>query len=1284
MTFTEPVVDAPSNVAAEAMPVEKDLELQRQEVHPSLNIQHGLELWERVREYDARAAAEASATKEELLPVLTRNQKQKLKVQHVLATQPHKPRPRALEISCFNSTVYLAAIYAYNYYVKRRELWDDLTNLQGCFQGSWLFVGDFNCILGAHEKRGRRPPPPLSCEDFLNWTNANVLHHLPTLGSFFTWSNGRFGMENVALRLDRAVCNEAWVNFWHQSTCFALVRHQSDHHPLLLSLVFSSVQHANPFKFFKGWTSHVDCRNLVTEVWSKEVRGRGMLRLQAKLRNVKNSFKAWNRNVFGDVDRQVRLAVDEVNRIQLLIDTEGFSDTLYLQDLEAQMLLTNALNVQEQFWKEKARNQHFIHGDRNTAYFHRVSKIRAATNSISLLQDGDNILSEPSDIELHILSYFQGIFSMDNNCGQNTLVDEIIPALVTKEDNQMLMHFPLSYEIKAAVFALNADGAPGPDGFGGHFYQTFWDVVGSDVVQSVQAFFLHGLVPPNINSSMIVLIPKIQGARAMGDYRPIALANFQFKIITKILADRLACITSRIISVEQRGFVRDRNISDCVIIASEAINSLDKRQYGGNIAIKVDISIAFDILDWNFLIDVLNNFGFSTTFLNWILAILHSARLSILINGNAVGFFSCTLGVRQGDPLSPLLFCLVEEVLSRAISISSTRGRLTNISYCRGSFIPTHVLYADDIMIFCTGLKSNIRELLRIFQRYSKVSGQVINNAKNRFYTGAMSGTRTHMIASLLGFSVGTVPFQYLGCTIFQGKPKAIHFRGIIDKIKNKLATWKGRILSIMGRVQLVKSIIHGMLVYSFHVYLWPRRLLRLLDSWLKNFIWSGDVHTRKVCTVAWKVLCRPWNEGRLDIKPTRLINEALILKLSWDLLATDSQWSNLLKWRYFSNGTPSSRYFKSSVWSGIKEFIGTVLVNSLWIVGNGDSINFWTDNWLGAPLVELLNLDKEFHGHLIGKHSEAIINGALLLPTTIAASGDIQARMDSIVLPSSPLPDLFVWQHSSDGSLSSKHAFAFLCPRATLVPWAEVIWSAAIPPSVSFLYWRIHHGKMPTDDNIRTRGCIVVSVCSLCLQDYETIEHLFLSCAFASCLWDWIGSRLNHFVDASSFDSLMSCRPASCSSQVADIFLAAILHTLHSIWWARNAIHFSAFQPLLHSAKVRIHSSIALSGSTSKGKCMTSDYSFLDSFMVPHHNRRTKDMLLVLWKAPSSPWLKVNTDGSVLGGHAACGGIFRDYLGTFRGAFCCNIGIQSVFYSEVLGFIIAIEFAACKGWRHM
>ncbi|KEH15675.1 endonuclease/exonuclease/phosphatase family protein, partial [Medicago truncatula] len=157
----------------------------------------------------------------------------------------------ALEISCHQSTVYVAAVYASTFYLKRRQLWAELTNLQGCFQGPWLFIGDFNAVLGAHEKRRRRPPPPLSCIDFMNWSNANLLHHLPTLGAFYTWSNGRLGSDNVALRLDRAICNEEWVNFWRSSSCSALVRHQSDHHPLLMSMDFCTSQRSGKFSFGK-------------------------------------------------------------------------------------------------------------------------------------------------------------------------------------------------------------------------------------------------------------------------------------------------------------------------------------------------------------------------------------------------------------------------------------------------------------------------------------------------------------------------------------------------------------------------------------------------------------------------------------------------------------------------------------------------------------------------------------------------------------------------------------------------------------------------------------------------------------------------------------------------------------------------------------------------------------------------------------------------------------------------------------------------------------------------
>jgi len=266
----------------------------------------------------------------------------------------------ALEISCYQSSVYVAAVYANTFYLKRRQLWADLTTLQGRFQGPWLFIGDFNAVLGAHEKRGRQPPPPLSCMDFTNWSNANLLHHLPTLEAYFTLSNGRLGSDNVALRLDRAICNADWVNFWCSSTCSALVRHQSDHHPLLMSMDFCTSKRSGTFKFFKTWTDHEDCRRIVAENWSKNTRGQGMARLQAKLKHRKQVFQHWNRTVFGDVDRKVRMAVDEVNQIQKIIDTDGFSDQLYVQELEAHLILTKALHYQDELWREKARDKNIF------------------------------------------------------------------------------------------------------------------------------------------------------------------------------------------------------------------------------------------------------------------------------------------------------------------------------------------------------------------------------------------------------------------------------------------------------------------------------------------------------------------------------------------------------------------------------------------------------------------------------------------------------------------------------------------------------------------------------------------------------------------------------------------------------------------------------------------------------------------------------------------------------------------------------------------------------------
>lgn len=157
----------------------------------------------------------------------------------------------------------------------------------------------------------------------------------------------------------------------------------------------------------------------------------------------------------------------------------------------------------------------------------------------------------------------------------------------------MLTNIPTLDEVKAVVFSLNGEGVPGPDGFNGYFYQFFRDVVAEDVFNSVHQFFSDGWILPNLNSNLVVLILKVLGADTVENFRPIALANFQFKIITKVLADRLANLVPKIISEHQRGFIKGRSIGDCISVVSEAINLLDNRAFGGNLALKFDLKNAF-------------------------------------------------------------------------------------------------------------------------------------------------------------------------------------------------------------------------------------------------------------------------------------------------------------------------------------------------------------------------------------------------------------------------------------------------------------------------------------------------------------------------------------------------------------------------------------------------------------------------------------------------------------------------------------------------------------------
>jgi mannosylglycoprotein endo-beta-mannosidase len=351
--------------------------------------------------------------------------------------------------------------------------------------------------------------------------------------------------------MDRAICNQNWLNQCNMVDCYTLVRNKSEHYPILLNFQFSNASFVSQFKFMKMWSLDASCRDLISTCWKSNVVGHPMYILSTKLKRLKAHLKTWNKEVFGNVHSFVKVAEDELLAVQNQIHTNGHNDALGDLEKIAQSKLDDALQRQNWFWQEKAKVNWHIDGDRNTSYFHRLAKIKNATKAMSTIKVGDNLVTDPNLIANHVLQYYQNLFCTNSHILQDeVLVDDVIPSVIDDRLNNLLTMIHTPSEIKNAVFDLNKDGAPGPDGFGAFFYQTYWEIIQYDVTNAVIEFFKHGWMMPNFNANCMILIPKTSNADKIEQFRPIAMANFKFKVISKVLGDRLAQIMPDLISKE--------------------------------------------------------------------------------------------------------------------------------------------------------------------------------------------------------------------------------------------------------------------------------------------------------------------------------------------------------------------------------------------------------------------------------------------------------------------------------------------------------------------------------------------------------------------------------------------------------------------------------------------------------------------------------------------------------------------------------------------------------------
>ncbi|PKU72355.1 putative mitochondrial protein [Dendrobium catenatum] len=270
----------------------------------------------------------------------------------------------------------------------------------------------------------------------------------------------------------------------------------------------------------------------------------------------------------------------------------------------------------------------------------------------------------------------------------------------------MLIQIPSEEEVWNTIKNKNSDSVAGPDGF----TTTFFLSPKLDVLDAVIDFFEGSSYPKFFATTNIVLIPKKDIVNNWNNFRPISLCSFFNKLISKIIASRLVDILPRIVSVNQTGFVKGKSIFDNVLLAQEIIHDINAKVNGGNIIFKLDITKAYDNLNWDFLYNVLSFFGFNQAFIKLVKNSIENCYFSGIINGGNHGFFKSSQGLIQGDPLSPALFIIAMDYLSRGLEELYKR-HTTLLYHTLGGMPVTHLSFADDFIIFSNGSIRNVKIL---------------------------------------------------------------------------------------------------------------------------------------------------------------------------------------------------------------------------------------------------------------------------------------------------------------------------------------------------------------------------------------------------------------------------------------------------------------------------------------------------------------------------------------------------------------------------------------------
>ncbi|GJW80269.1 putative RNA-directed DNA polymerase, eukaryota, reverse transcriptase zinc-binding domain protein [Tanacetum coccineum] len=562
-------------------------------------------------------------------------------------------------------------------------------------------------------------------------------------------------------KLDRFLISEDVIDLLPDIRITALDRIWSDDNPILLHV--DKIDFGpSPFKLYNSWLLRDGFNDLIKSEWdSLDSNNSGFpIKCHEKFCILKAKIRQWNNNKKTMKRNRKAAALEELSFIEKKIDEGSASPS----DTENRLNLLHELEIIDKFASmdliQKARVKWDIERDENTKFFHGLINQKRQNQMINDIMVDGNWITDLSLIKDAFFQFYKVKFqaqdsqvsfpSLPHSQTLNSIDRDYLERLVTHE------------EIKEAVWDCDSSKAPGPDGFSFAFVKKYWDIIKKDLHDFINSFFASCDMPYEANSSFFTFIPKVNNPTFITDFHPISLIGIHYKIIAKILVNRLSKVINKIVSKEQSAFIVGRQILDGLIILSEIIEWHKKRKKQ-LLIFKVNFEKAFDSINWNYLDHILDSLRFGLKWRSWIKTFLSSSRASILVNGSPTSELFINRGLRQGDPLFPFLFILVMEGLHNAFVDAVGNVMISGININHQSINISHLFFTDDVIITTGWNARDLENIICVLHVFYLASGLKINIHKSNIYGIRVNEDEVYNMASNAECIAGNIPFNYLG-----------------------------------------------------------------------------------------------------------------------------------------------------------------------------------------------------------------------------------------------------------------------------------------------------------------------------------------------------------------------------------------------------------------------------------------------------------------------------------------------------------------------------------------